>query len=246
MENNMTEQTTMNTEPLRKLLERVYLNGLINECLLQVDKNNNGLVAAIDEKDSVVLSVSLPLPGLVKGNYGITNLSVLIKFLKTCQDEELSYKMSADKKWLTFRRKGHGKFSILLIEEDLVSTKMEDNSDIPSEVSSYSCSLLINNRFIEDALYYMSLVEQQGVEFNVNSGKVILVSSLGGSQHFEISVGSVDKEIDDISVPIYGGQLQNVLNNIELQENSTLHLKTDYPVVISQDEKNHWALTPID
>jgi hypothetical protein len=212
---------------------------------LQVE-NGKGQIASLDGTQCVLSLVSMPLPGLAKGNYGITELNILIKFLKSCQDEEISYSFSRDKKWLTFRRKGHGKFSVLLVEEDLVAGSVKGNPDeIGEEVAEYKCVLPIKARFIEDALYYMGLIGQQGVEFKIDKGKVTLSSTAGGTQYFEVTVGSTDKSIDGVSVRLYSEQLQSVLQQLEIQEKSTMYIKEDKPVIFSQDEGNHWGLFPI-
>ena len=240
----MTEKKSVNAQSFRRLLELVYLNGHIKECLLEVE-GGQGKISALDTSNSILASVTAPVTGLGDGQYGLANLDTLVKFLKHCQEEELSYSISKDEKWLTLRRKGHGKFSSLLAESELIATKMEENPDIASQTKNYSCKIKLKERFVEDALYYMSLVGQQGVEFKATKGNVVLQSSNATMQHFEASVGKPENLEEEVSVRLYSSQLQAILSVMELGEESCLYLKTDYPAIFMQDENNAWALTPI-
>lgn len=239
----MAKKKVISAKNFRILLEKACLNNLIAECALNVS-DGTGKIVAVDPTNSVLLSVENEID-LQEGEYGLTNIPLLIKFLKSCQDEEVSYTISKDEKWLTLRRKSHGKLSILLTEDsNLISTKLEEEPDMEKYVEDYEFSIELTKSFIEDAMYYMGLVNEQGVQFNVKNGKTKLLTTTNQSQYFEVPLDTVDSD-DDFAVDILSDQLHAVLSILDPNEKITMHLKSEFPIIIQQGESNYWALTPV-
>lgn len=241
----MKNRKTLNTASLSALLKRVNLSGLVEECVLKVE-NNVGSVSAIDMTNSVLICVNEPLPGLANGEYGISQISTLIKFLAMCKGEDITYSISEDKKWMTLYHKGHGKLSVLLLENDMVGTRLTDEPKIHKQISKYPIALKLKGRFVEDALSYIGLGQCQSVVFTIRKDRAILVSSLSSEQQkFEVVIGEVKNATEEVAVTVYAEQVSKVLSTIELLDDSSLYIKKEHPIIIAQDEKNIWALTPI-
>ena len=234
----------INSPAFRSILERVHIQGLIDECLLQVSESN-GYVSAVDMTNSVLLAASQAGLGLNDDKYGISKLGTLVKFLGTCQDEDLAYSIDKDEKWLTIRRKGHGKIKVLLLEPEMVGTKLEEDPDVDGLIEGYEFQVTLSTSFLTDALFYINLIGSQAVQFTVR-GKRAFFTSVGNEvQQFEVPIGTVEKGDGDTATQVYSDQVKSVLNTITIEENSSLYIKGDHPIIFMQDMENFWALTPI-
>jgi len=236
----------VNAKPMKRLLEKVHLNGLIEECLLKIE-GGVGTVVAIDLTNSVFLQAREEgLEGLADGSYGITNITLLIKYLKTIGDEDVNYTVSDDGKWLTLKRKSKGKISVLLIEdEDLVCTKMTEEPDMEEIISKYGCSIRFKASFVTEAAYYMGLINEQSVTFQIKDKKAILHTDQKANQYFELPVKGVVESDDDFSVTIYGKHLMSLFEVIKVKKETKIYILPEYPIVFKQDDENYWAITPI-
>jgi hypothetical protein len=239
----------INSKALLALLERVHLGGMLDECLLRVDSQGLGTVTAVDLSNSVMLSVQEPSIGLSAGNYGITNLTTLVKFLKACVGEELRCRIEKER-WLSLYRRGHGKFSFLLLEEDSgpISTQLSEDPDFEQLAKGYDCSAHLKKQFAEDANQYLSMAGEQGVSFTASEQKGVHLHSAGtGGFRFTIPVQPQIDVNGEVSVKVYSNQLQAVIGQLHFEEEEPVlvHLKEEFPIIIQQDSDNFWALTPV-
>jgi len=240
------KKRTLSVAPLKALLERVYLYGTITECLLHVT-NGRGHVIALDLTNTVLLEVHEELPGLEDGQYGIGKLDTLVKFLTLCVGEELNY--TIDDKWLTLRRKGHGKFSILLLEPGLVGTQTENDPEINKNIKdNYKIHIPISQGSVNDANAYIGLISGQLVSFHLTESGQILFSNATTNEveRFETPFGKVEgKVVEEFQVAVYSQQLSRVFEALTIPEGktATLFLAKDRPVIIRQDLTNVWCLT---
>jgi len=232
---------TLAAAPLKTLLNRVHLNGTNNECLLNVSAGV-GHVIALDTSSSVILDVQEKLPGLTDGQYGVGKLDSLVKFLEMCKDEELNY--TIDDKWLTLRRPGHGKFSVLLLDTEMVDTSTEEDPKFEATMAEYTFTVPLLQEYIDDAQNYIGIVGGQQVSFHVTAkGKIILSNmTTNENERFETPFGTVETT-KEFKVAIYSQQLSRVFAAMIVGEKSKLGLADDRPVIIQQDDVNFWALT---
>jgi hypothetical protein len=232
---------TLAAAPLKTLLNRTHLNGTMDECILKVNKGI-GHIIALDMSNSVMVDVSEKLPGLDDGEYGVGKLDSLVKFLEMCKDEDLTY--TIDEKWLTLRRPGHGKFSILLLEIALVGTQVEADPEFDKNMTEYPFKIPILQEYIDDAQNYITIVGGQQVSFHITpKGKIILSNSTTNeNERFETPFGSVEPT-DGFTIAVYSQQLSRVFAAMTINEKSKLYLAKDRPVIIQQDAVNAWALT---
>jgi len=239
-----SEAKTLTAGTFKSLLERVHLSGLIEECLLKVEKGR-GFITAIDMTNSVLVAVAEKVD-LEDGEYGISQLSTLIKFLGMCKDDEVTYSIGDKATWLHLRHKGHGKLSTILLETDMVGTKLTNDPKIVKQLANYPVKFLLKQKFINDALGFISLVTSQSVAFKVKEGKVTFISNLlNETQRFEIPITTVSGFDKEITVSTYTEMAQKVLSIVTPSDKSFIHLQNEKPVIVEQDDKNYWALTPI-
>ena len=143
------------------------------------------------------------------------------------------------------KNKGHGKFSVVLLEIDMIGTKVTEDPKIKENVRNYAVKLKLKQNFVQDALNFMGLVSNSNVAFNVKNGKANFTSNVvDETQRFEVPIAEVENS-KDFSVNIYADQIQKVFNVVIPKENSVILLKPEQPVIIMQDKRNVWALTPI-
>ncbi len=240
-----SKKKIFNAEPLKNLLERVFLSGTMVECLMKV-KGSVGHIVALDMTNTVLADVKESLPGLDDGEYGIGKLDTLVRFLNICKLEDLTY--SITEKWLTLRRPGHGKFSILLLENDMVGTQTEKDPEIVKNMKQCPYKINLTGEFIEDALSYIGLVSGQLVSFHAREdGRVILENTTTEIERFEANVGQIKDLKKPFSVAVYSEQLSRIFGVLKTSEDdnipSALFLDEDRPVIIRQDVSNVWALT---
>jgi hypothetical protein len=238
----MTKNQTLSAIPLKALLDRVFLSGTMTECLIDV-QGGSGHILALDPTNSVLVDANENLPGLADAKYGIGKLDTLVKFLGMCGEEELTY--TIDDKWLTLRRKGHGKFSILLLENDMVATQCESDPEISKNMGEYPHQLALVQEFIDDAKSYIGLISGSLVSFHIKSnGRVTLSNNTTNEvERFEIPFGALGAGIEEFTVAVYSLQLTRILDVLTVGQESVVYLAKDRPVIIQQDHTNVWALT---
>lgn len=222
------------------LLNRVYLAGLIEECVLEI-ANEHGKINAVDMSNSVFLSCSEPIKGMADMKIGLGNLGILCRFFQ----EEGTYSFSIKEKWIIAKKKGHGYIRVRLLDTAQVPTVVVHKDAKSKILGGCSASFNITQKIAEDLIYYIGLLSTGTVSFNIKDNHVFIHSNKLEEQQFNLSVGVI--KADDIKTEVYGQHLVKIVQCLKWEKDiiPNIHLGDGAPVVIQQDEDNLWAITPI-
>lgn len=238
----------LNSSALKVLLDRVHLKGVNEECALSI-KNKVGTVRAIDMSNSIFLSCREPLGSVEDIEIGLGKLSILTKYLEGGGDVV----WNVSDKWLTLKRPGRGEIKTLLIEEGRVSTALQSDERNPEKrmLDLTPIEIPVNEMDVTNLLEYLALINCASTVFTVSTkGQVSVGSNKTAEQQFSMRLGRVMDAAtlpeEDLSVEVYSQYLIAVLKNLVWgNETPALLLGKDAPLIISQNDNNIWALTPI-
>lgn len=220
------------------LLNRVYLAGLIEECVLEI-ANEHGKINAVDMSNSVFLSCSEPIRGMADMKIGLGSLGILCRFFQ----EEGTFSFSIKEKWLIAKKKGHGYIRVQLQDVAQVPTVVVQEDAKEKILKGCSMSFDLPQKVADDLVYYVSLLSTKTAIFSVDNNRITICSGKAEEQQFNLLVGT--KEMDNINTEIYSQYLVKIIQCLNWDDNTpVVHLGDSSPVVVQQD-KNIWALTPV-
>jgi hypothetical protein len=243
----MAREKSMSVEfsssALSILLNRVHLKGLIEECVLSI-KNGVGSIYAVDMSNSIFVSCSSAIGGMENMDIGLGKLSTLCKFL----DDGMEVNYDITDKWLTLRKRGKGTFKVLLLEKEQVPTAVQENGEESTKAikESSPAKFDLKQTVVDDLIYYITLITCSSVIFSVKNGIASVSSSKDLDQQFNMRIGTTDSK-EEYTVEVYSQYLLSVLRSLTWSETEipTANIGDKTPFVITQNEKNLWALTPI-
>lgn len=228
---------------IASMLQRVFLGGKIEECLLVFD-DGTAHVEAIDLSNTVYLMCAVEVPDAKKATLGIGDLGLLCKYLG---DAEGPVSLEPSESRLTVKRRGRGMIRCQLLEPKEVPTALEKPGVAAEKLSKgIQTTLTLKESKVADLLYHINLVRSKSVFLGVAGGTVMAQSSPKDAQQFKLTLGKV--EADDMRTEVYGEFLTAVLQVLtfgEKDEAPELGLSDGGPVVISQGGQFLWALTPV-
>jgi len=236
----------LNSTNLKSLINSVYLNGTITECVIDI-KEGKGKIQSIDKMNCMFVSndVEITEDQELEIQLGLRDLSMLTKILSGIK-EDVRYEISKDNKWLHLSIKGKGKIKLLLIEPDTLVTAVTEEGVSDKLMENTRLEVLITDKIKEDILYFLNLFKTKVVEFCVTKNRLYLKSHCEDINQFEIPIAKVKSK--DISVEVNGLYLATILSFIEKSNEPKFHIGEDTPILISseKDTENYmWALSPI-
>jgi hypothetical protein len=219
---------------LGRLLNKVYVNGLINDCLLNVS-DGVASVEAIDLSNSVFLSVSEDIKAETDFQVGLINIATLCRFL-----EDSSGDLEAEVKgnWFHVKDAKLGKMKFLLTEPDKVPTAVTETGSAEKLIEMYKDKnkVSVSKEALERFLYYQGLLKPSSVVFKVKNGVVRMKNNEIEPQQFDFQFGKLPGEFQ---VEVYASHFLGVLKSSDTATMS-FYLAEGKPVLI-KDGDNCWA-----
>lgn len=237
-------------QTLKRLLKRVYLGGLIDECVLNEGKEGVNTIQAIDLTNSLILTVAGKTNFKGFGKLGLSDLGTICKYLETADEET---EMEVDENRLIFRSKS-GTFKYLLSEPDLIPTSLDDKDALNNLIENCTHEVIMKEEFQKNFMQSMALTKTNSVTVVVGEN-AILSGGLESEHQFSVKIGKPkiikkdkDREDKKFRIPIYGSHLIAVLNALDwsVEENlPVMMIKPNKPIIIKQN-KDSWALTIVE
>jgi len=243
----------LNSKSFKNLVESVYLSGIIDACVLEVN-NCTGTIQSIDKLNCLFVSNNTKITDddKFKLKIGFSDLSSLYKILNNLKEgQEIKYNISKDTKWLNINIKGKGKLRLLLVEPDELSTAVEGDDIVTKLMENVTIEVEITDDVKQKILYFLNMFKDKIINFVVDN-KELYVQSHGndgfieGSHHFKVSLGEVESE--DVTIEINGTYFLTVLSYLNEKATSKIHIGDGVPVIIDSkvDDDNYiWAFSPI-
>lgn len=249
-------KSDINTKAFKRMLRQIWLQGILNECVVEV-KKGKATVEAVDITNSlIVLTTGSVMSKDSKLTLGLGNLELLINFLSNMEDKQLSFKKESNH--LSIKRKdGRRKLDYLTTEPDLIATRLieEDNDAEPYDTFSKMTEFeaILSPTFIKDFLTYVGLLKTKDATL-IFDGEEELKFILGDpdEHQFEVTLGNEvegeaeESDEDGFKVMINGEHLSHVFKIIDYDEEDPPKIKfaEDVPIMIEVDN-TAWALLPI-
>lgn len=227
-----------------RLLRRVHLNGLIEECVLNEGKNGVNSIQAIDLTNSLILSVTGKTNFEEFDQLGLSDLGTLCKYLENAEDKT---DLNVVENRLVFKNK-FGSFKYLLSQPDLIPTSLDEKDALSNLVDNCTHEVTLQEEFQKNFSQNMALTKTNNVSIIVGEN-IIMSGGLDSEHQFSLKIGKptvlkATRE-EKFSIPIYGTHFGAVLNVLDwsVRENlPKLLIKKGRPVIVKQG-KDVWALT---
>lgn len=248
------EKTVIKAFVLKRFLERIYLGGLVEECVINVDTDGVLFSQCVDMTNILFLYCQEDkISGIGEGVFGIGDLVLLCKYLENIGDAEVSLKITDDRLVFVNEKYG-GQFSFLLSAEEVIPTNITDDDAIDKLTKNILFTVPLTPVFQKDYLMYLSLINVPTVFVEVSAAGLMKISGGRESDHqFELKVGKVkaEKKAKSIQVKIPTQHLTSVMKVLDFDDEDNLptmgiaDLEFGTPLVIEQDKDNVWIINPL-
>lgn len=240
-----------NPQELHNTFKKVYLNNIINECVLR-SKDNHLYVQAIDMSNSIFLTCKSKQTTFPKGEFGINNISLLIKFLDSLADTKIQICYDVKHNTILFKR-GKNELKYMLSAIDTIPTNVDvKKSPIKNVKSKMKYSLEITEKIKKDLNFYISLTSIKVIALTILPGTSSVILKAGNSveHQFSVNAGKINTEIKNgVNVLMNSEYLNSIMNVLTWEKEKEIPFLefTDekQPVLINQNKDNIWALSPI-
>jgi len=251
----------IDSKALRRLFNRVYLGGRIDECVMTFSKQAT-TVEAMNNEEALLLSLKEVTKVPAWGNLGFRELGKICGFLDMASELELGVEKVDDRRFI-FKTENDGQtFDFLLSEPDTIVNIPDPLGVIVKIAEGSSVSIPLTANAQKWTLGFMGLLKDESVvvTFTIDkSGQAFLNGGPETGKKFSSPLGrAVPRERKRkilppaFSVNVYGEHLKSVLQVIEFPsgEDKTAPIPTilaspDAPLVVKQDDDNMWALEPV-
>ena len=235
----------MKSIDIYKVLERAYLDGIINEVLLKID---NGIVevTAIDMSNTNFLHVSEKIDCKDTCELGLQNIGLLKRYIS---DSKEAAEFKVTKKRAKIVRENGNQISVSLLEPYEVPTKVSGKSPetmIKKLKDSTTVSAQIHENTVDELLYYTKIIDAVSIVFVADEGSVIAKTPESNNERFKLNIGRFrGKTSATTEVPKQ--HISAVFKVLEFQndEKPILSFSNDGPVIIEQNDMNMWAISPL-
>ena len=231
-----------NITALTTSLGHVYLNGLIQECVIHV-KNNKATILAMDLSASLFVQTTAELE-LDDTTLGVSDLALLYKYSNAIKELPVNIKQKDNRLILNQKKTGILKF--LLAEADLIpSYDFEWGLDqTTAEFKKHeSNGMILSKEGCSKLGIIMSTFDLNSIQINVDSkGKVSACGGLETEHQFTIQLGKVE-DVDELSLRVFTKILMPVLATVG-DNDTTMYLKEGEAILITSDVSS-WVIHPI-
>lgn len=236
--------TITKSDALLRLLSRVHLKGIIEECVLKVE-DGIASVQAIDISNTCFLGASEKIAELPDATIGIGNLSTICRFLTDAKTVELGL---LPKKWLLLKRKGFGQIKSQLMDPDSVPTAVDKAVSYKDLAANMKIELELSEKCVDELNYFTSLITAKSVAISAKDGLVTIHSNAGDPQQFKFVISTKAKKNWEGSITVFTNYLVAIMQTLvwEKKNKPTLLLGDKQPLLIQQNSKNYWAVVPIN
>lgn len=232
---------TINGKAFSRLLQRVSLGGLINECVIHV-KKGVATITAVDLSNSLFIHCSEEISdAAATTEFGINNIALLVSFVGDVESLEVKF----SDKWLTLKRKGGTSLKCLSIAPGEVPTEVSEAGAADKLFGIRDNTTEIKAKTIENLMFMVGLVKSKAITFTAKDGELVATSAAADKEQFRVRFGQTKAK--DFSVVCYAEHamaLFRTLSGLSELEGS-ISIQPDKPIIVDRGATNFWALTPL-
>lgn len=234
--------TQIKTKELLHFLNSVYLNSLIEECVLDTEKFT---INSVDMSNSIFIQSKLLNCDLESDQpyIGIGNLGLLVKYLNKVSSDEINLIVKENR--LILKPEGtRAKFKYLLSDPEVIPNAMyKSKKDLRRNFEkNVSATKTINDKLKSEILLYTSLIDTNSITFSVKNKKLSISGGEKTEHNFNIFVGKMKGKIDDCNILFYKNHIELVLSILDEPE---FLIGDDSPLIIKENDDKFYALVPL-
>lgn len=247
---------------LSLLLSRIYLGGILKECVLRVKKRRYS-IQAVDMTNSIFISCSFKSKNKDKSfledrAYGIGDLGLLCKYLDSIdtEDEKTELNIKRAKNRLIFNKGKRNSLRYLLTDPEVIPTDISQKNAVSKLEDTCKYRIQLKEVTKKDYLFYINLTGLNVVNLEISRGRAFLSAGTEGDHQFSISLGKLShikdkskKVTKEFSISLYSEYLSAILQQLTWDNKKSMpEMKmssANKPVIIEQDSNNIWALFPV-
>jgi len=242
---------SVKSKDMATFLKRVYLGGVIEDCVLQTTPEGM-CVQALDLSNTLLLSVAAPFEATLNaGNLGISLLDWLIKALGSFGDGQIEMGIEGNR--LIMRGAGNS-LKYLLSSAEAVPTMPEDPAALATVKDALVYSVKLDDLNKGNLTTNISLFKKPTVTVNINAnngkGTCSVVCGAETENQFTVQFGRVTvaegAEIMPLSFEVNAAHVKACLEATSSGEGTPLMMMAanpKYPVIICQG-MDLWGFLP--
>lgn len=254
----MDKKLTINGANFQKLISRAFMKGIVDECLIKIDKDGVAGIQAVDMTNSVLVSSRLDIEADNKEEmeFGLSRMSVLNKFFSGSDQIVCTFNTTKEEDvQVVFRKKGKGNLKCLTLKPDSVPTALESEVEFKTLLDGMALKFQTNHNSIRQLSEYVTLTGAESVVFRVSEKKKITVSNSHYSEmHFDlpIKLSNTEELQKKIELPFEVEVHKNILTVMDVAQETyetdppVIYLGHGAPILVYLNDTNFWALTPIE
>lgn len=248
----MAKKHYIKTDATLAMLNQVHLGGIINECVLEMEKGR-ATIEAVDITATVVfISTATIGSKRLTGELGLGNIELFKKFLGTIKEPKLNVTMTENRMVIS-RKDKRRSLDYLLSQPALIPTRLrmdddDDDDTDPSEVYSgmVEAKAELTEGFVKDFASYTATLKTKIVTITVEDKDVRFVLGPKSEHQFILSLPLAEESEEEFSLKVNGESLAKILSILEFNEEDdaiTIGFGDDKPIVI-EAEGALWAISP--
>lgn len=237
----------------KNLLNNIYLNGLIEECVIKLS-NKNAVIEAVDLSNSIYVYSKMKIlkSSIDEIELGISDIDIIKKFVNTINDTKIN---AVIKKNVFSLIRDDAKRSIIYLLKDIdIIATVPDKKDIYKKILNIQeCYSEIDQVFAKDLTSYINMLGKDStkeVNIKYNGDEILFLCGENNENQLSLilenKITKIDKDCDDFNNIVNGEYLSKILNTISFDSESKpkIYFGEEKPVVIKTKD-TLWALSPL-
>ncbi len=225
-----------NGKEFSEFLERIFLGGLVPECVIKINEEGLATCQAVDSSNAVCVSHEVQTDASTDVVLGIGNMATLTRYFASGGEFTVSY----TEEKMVIKRKGHGQITCQLSVPEEVPTAIK-YVDMKAMRKSKTRIELKPNK-MADLLDFLALLGSESMVLASRKGVLYAQSSDSDVEQFKLNIGKCK---DDIRVVTYAKHVQTIFRQTSKSEKVYLYLENDSAIMINQSNQ-YWLISPIE
>lgn len=234
---------------LLKLIKEVHLNGVLEECVLEI-KNGKGSVMAVDITSNLIIITKQKITSEdVNETLGLGNLEILSKFLSSMDEEKLKLTMTENQMEI---KRSKRKLLYLLSRPEMIGTSLPSGKDEEKKdpyqkiLKMMEGNVSLTQSFVKGILSYANILSTKDISLEIKNNLLTCVCGAPNEHQIRITLENKTDSDEDFSLKINGEHLTKIFSIIDFDKETPpiLRFANEKPIMIDNG-KTVWILMPL-
>lgn len=254
----------LETQRFSSLLKKIYVGGLIEDCVLEFEAKGLAGAKAVDVTNTIFLNCYEKVSDTAQSiELAIGNVGMLIKFLSSVGAPEVEMSIDGNRLILGRGAKGRrGRLNYLLASDPtVISTRFtkegKDKDLVERVINNATHYINVTQGIIDDLsslISTISIAETKKIDVVFSGDKVSINGGVESGHTFSLDLGEVeendsceDPSDDDFKLTFNAEFLFRVLSMLEFtSESPKVYIGAGIPLLVYQDSKIFWAVSEME